>query len=168
MQQNTVDERYGKPRDTCYLWPMIQVFDDEGKPTGRGYNDWGMGWFEPRKDCVMDQYHASKADTMREIGKAYVEEVIEGNFGAYCIANHPTYPYYVVEWIVVPWEVKKSEVLFIGREKNTVHKGDWLCRGVWMEKLDGAQNWHTTTVNLQECIVQLKTVLHANLELRYE
>ena len=38
--------------------------------------------------------------------------------------------------------------------------------GIWLEKLDGARNWLTTTINMQECAVRLETVLNANLEMR--
>ena len=152
LQGSTIDERYGGPRDTCYLWPMMQIFDDNGQPTGDGYNDWKFGWFEPRDDCKMDQYNASKADTLREIGETYSREVFSGNFGAYCIANDPKYPFYIVEWIGEPWQVdinEESEEIIIGSQKFVVHKGDWVCRGIWLEKLDGARNWHTMTANRQ-------------------
>jgi hypothetical protein len=145
---------------------MMERFDDNGNKTGEGYNDWRMGHFEARKDCVMDQFHASKADTMREIGKTYAREVFEGNFAAYCIANDPAYPYYVVEWMGEPWEAECDQRISLGIEEFVVHKGDWLCKGVWLEKLDGARNWLTTTINMQECVVRLETVVNANLEMR--
>ena len=110
---------------------------------------------------------SSLADTMKQIGASYAKEIFQGNFGAYSIANDPEYPYYVCEWTGDPWVAELSEVLTIGYQKFTVHKGDWLCRGIWLEKLEGARNWLTTTSNLQECIVRLETVLDANLELRW-
>ena len=130
LQKKIPEERYGIPSDTCYLWPMMQIHDENGNPTGKGYNDWKLGWFEPRNDCVLDEFHLSKADTMTHIGASYAREISQGNFGAYCIANHPTYPYYVCEWIGDPWEAEESEVLTVGDEQFTVHKGDWLCRGI--------------------------------------
>jgi len=123
-------------RDTV----VLEIHDSNGNPNGKGYNDWQMGWFETKEDCSMDQYHLSKSDTMRNVGKAYLREVCQGNFGAYCIANHPTYPYYVCEWIGEPYMADKSEVLSIGSENFTVHKGDYLCRGIWLEKLEGTRN----------------------------
>jgi len=144
----------------------MEMMDEDGKPTGKGYNDWKMGWFEPRSDCKIDQYHACKADTLREIGKTYSEEIVEGNIGAYCIADHPDYPYYLCEWVGKPWQAEKDEEIEIGEESFVVHKHDWLCRGVWFEKLPSGRNWHTMTKNHQECIVRLETVMHANLILR--
>ena len=41
-----------------------------------------------------------------------------------------------------------------------------MCKGVWLEKLDGARNWLTKTIHMQECIVRLETVLNVNLEMR--
>ena len=166
LQLPTTEEKYGQPRDTCYLWPIMKTFAVDGTPTGKGYNDWGLGWFETRKDCSLDQYHGSKADTMHTVGKTYSTQISQGNFGAYCIANYPAYPYYVVEWLGEPWIAQKSEVISIGEETFTVHEGDYLCKGIWLEKIKGARNWHTTTRNLQECVVRLETVLNANVEMR--
>ena len=166
LQLSTPEERYGGVRDSCYLWPIMKSLDEDGKETGKGYNDWGMGWFEPRKDCSLDHYHGSKADTMLTVGKTYSMQISQGNFGAYCIADHPDYPYYVVEWLGEPWVAEKNEDITIGMEKFAVFKGDYLCKGVWLEKLHGARNWHTVTSNLQECIVRLETVLNANIEMR--
>ena len=99
LQLNDVAERYGQPRETCYLWPIMQMKDKDGNPIGKGYNDWKLGKFEMRSDCKVDQYHALKADTLRGIGERYSEEIIEGDFGAYCIADDKKYPYYIVEWV---------------------------------------------------------------------
>ena len=103
---------------------------------------------------------------MHTVGKTYSTQISQGNFVAYCIANDPAYPYYVVEWLGEPWIADKSEVITIGEERFTVCKGDYICRGIWLEKLHGARNWHTTTRNLHQCIVRLETVLNANIEMR--
>ena len=103
---------------------------------------------------------------MHTVGKTYSMQISQGNFGAYCIVDHPDYPYYVVEWLGEPWVAEKTEDITIGVEKFSVFKGDYLCRGVWLQKLHGARNWHTATSNLQECIVRLETVLNANIEMR--
>ena len=166
LQQPTTHERYNTPRDSCYLWPIMEISDDNDRPTCKGYNDWKMGWFETRKDCKMDEYHSSKADTLREIGETYSKQIVEGDFGAYCIANDPNYPYYVVEWLGEPWQATKDDEIDIGTQKFVVAKGDWVCRGIWMEKLNGGRNWHTLTEVRQECVVRLETVLNANLNMR--
>ena len=106
-----MDKHYICPSNICYLWPTTKMKNEEGNPTDKRYNDWGMGWFETRSDCVIDQYHAAKADTHREIGRTYRNKIIKGNFGAYCIANDPTYPCCVVEWIGEPWKAEEMKKL---------------------------------------------------------
>ena len=141
---------------------MMQIFDDNGQATGDGCNDWKFGWFEPRADCEMDQYNASKSDTLGEIRKLIRVKFFAGNFGAYCIANDPNYPFYIVDWIGETWQVdinEESEEIIIGSQKFVVHEGDWICRGIWLQKLDGTRNWHTITADHQECVVRLETVL---------
>ena len=44
-----------------------------------------------------------------------------------------------------------------------VFAGDSICRGVWMDRLPGAQNWWTMTA--QPCVVRLQEVVHPNLPL---
>lgn len=166
LQMPTIQERYDTPRDTCYLWPIMEIMDDNGNPTGKGYNDWSLGWFETRSDCRIDQYHASKADTLRGIGETYSKQIVEGDFGAYCIADDPDYSYYVVEWLGLPWQATEDEEIEIGTESFKVRKDDWLCKGIWLEKLNGGRNWHTMTEDCQECVVRLETVLNANLNMR--
>ena len=78
-------DKYKTPRDECYLWPIMEKRDDNGEGTGEGYNDWQFGHFEPREDCDMNQFHASKADTLRNIGKTYAREIVESDFGAYSV-----------------------------------------------------------------------------------
>ena len=74
----------------------MEMKNNEGKATGKGYNDCRLDWFEPRSDCKVDQYHVSKADTLWGIGESYCSEITEGSFGAYYIADYPSYPYYIV------------------------------------------------------------------------
>ena len=118
----------------------MEIFEDNGVPTGTGYNDWRMGHFETRLDYVIDQYHAAKSDTLKELGKYYCNEIVQGNYGAYMIADDPEYPYYVIEWVEEPWCAKKDDRIKIGTESFIVHKGDWICKGVWLTKLYGGRN----------------------------
>ena len=160
LVHNNIEERYNHPQDNCYLWPIMRMVDSDGVATCSGYNDWRYGSFKKRIDCKLNQFHAAKADTLREIRKRYVREIIEGNFGAYCIADHKLYPYYLVEWIGEPWCADDDEVIVVGRKEFIVHKNDWLCRGIWFEKLLGGRNWYTVTANGQETIVSLETILN--------
>ena len=71
-----------------------------------------------------------------------------------------------MEWKGKPYQATKDDTIKIGTENFKVRQGDWLCNGIWMEKLVGGRNWHTFTVNEQECVVKLETVLNANLDMR--
>ena len=104
--------------------------DDEGKATGKGYNYWRLGWFEPRPDCKVEQCHASEANMLWDIGESYCSKIIEGNSGVYCIPDDPHYPYYIVKWVGEPWQSKKDGAVAIDAENFVVHKGDWLCKGI--------------------------------------
>ena len=121
--------------------------------------------FELRSDCRIDQYHASKVDTLWGIGESYRHEIAEGNLGAYCIADDPKYLCYAVEWEGEPWQAEKDKELAIGPETFAVHKGDWICKGIWLEKLVSGRNWHTMTEIRQECVVRLETVLGVNINI---
>ena len=55
--------------------------DENGEGTGKGHNDWQFGSFEPRDDCDKNQFHASKADTLQNIGETYAREIVEHDFG---------------------------------------------------------------------------------------
>ena len=37
LQEPSMEKRYGQPRDTCYLWPIMEMRDEDDEPTGRGY-----------------------------------------------------------------------------------------------------------------------------------
>lgn len=36
LQQPTTHEHYNTPRDSCYLWPIMEISDDNDQPTGKG------------------------------------------------------------------------------------------------------------------------------------
>ena len=181
LQLPTVEQRYNGPRDTCYLWPIMEMKDKNGDPTGEGYNDWKMGSFETRSDCVMNQFEAVKADTLHKIGERYGKSIVAENFGAYCVLDDKDYPFYIVEWKGRPWKAEKDEIIYVNEEPFEVKKGEWLCRGVWLEKLYG-RNWYTIEVEKdnegnvirddegklidRECIVRLETVLDDNVNMR--
>ena len=125
-----MEGRYIGPQDSWYLWPIMEMKDGGSKPSGKWYNDWGVGWFETISDSAMDQYHTSKADTLRQTGKRYRNKVVEGNFGAYTIADDPKYPYYVVEWVGEPWKAELDKEVLIDVEEFVVHKDGWICKGI--------------------------------------
>ena len=105
----------------------------------------------------------SKANTLFNIGKLYSEEIEEGQIGAYQV-DDPNYHYYLVKWIGKPYQAPRTEKIAIGTDKFPVVKGDWLCQGLWLEKLPDARSWWTMTD--RECVVQLEKVINANTIMR--
>ena len=57
-------------------------------------NDYGFGHFKARKDCNEEQLHSANADTLREIGKRYEKEIVDGAFCAYDV-DDPNHEYYI-------------------------------------------------------------------------
>ena len=57
-------------------------------------NDYGFGHFKARKDCNEEQLHSANADTLREIGKRYEKEIVDGAFCAYDV-DDPNHKYYI-------------------------------------------------------------------------
>ena len=49
-------------------------------------------------------------------------------------------------------------------------KGDYLCRGAWLEKSAGKRNWYTKETyqnhDSRECIINLEKVVSANIDMR--
>ena len=78
--------------------------------------------------------------------------------------DDPNYHYYLVKWIGEPYQAPQTETVVVGNDKFPVVKGDWLCRGLWLEKLPEARNWWTMTD--RECVVQLEKVINANVNIR--
>jgi hypothetical protein len=90
--------------------------------------------------------------------------IVAGTIGAYMTSDR-RYMYYMVEWMGLPYQAECDETILIGNNEFPVYKGDWLCRGVWLEKLTGGKNWHTMTENRDQCVVRLDTVLDAKLNM---
>ena len=154
-------------------------------------NDYGFGYFKPRKDCNEEQLHSANADTLREIGKRYEKEIVDGAFCAYDV-DDPNHEYYIAR---VNGDAKMADEdteFEFGKEKFSVRKGDYYCHGFWLDKLPGARNWFTMTDTRprgtatsrttnsrrrggrqtrqtvgkpQECIVKLENVINANLNM---
>ena len=107
-KKETAKERYGNPRTSCVLWPMMEIKDEARNPTGRGYNDWVFGRFVQRKDSSHKQYHAALRDMNMKTGQRYANEIVEGSFGAYMVDKESS-PFYIVQWSGKPWRAEKDE-----------------------------------------------------------
>ena len=96
FKKSTAEERYGNPRTGCVLWPMMEIRDEDGNSTGKGYNDWVFGKFVERKDSSHKQYHASLRDMNMKTGRRYASEILDGSFGAYMVDGESS-PFYIVQ-----------------------------------------------------------------------
>lgn len=118
-----------------------------------------------KDDSTKQKKVAFKPNTISHVRKL----IVAGNKGAYMTID-PKYMYYMVEWKGQPYQAECDDTIVIGRNEFPIYKGDWLCRGVWLEKLMGGKNrhiphWHTMTENRDECVVRLDTVLDAKLNM---
>ena len=85
----------------------------------------------------------------------------KGNVGAYSVADPKFDNYYVVMWDAEPECAEEDTEIELEGQKFPVSKGDWYCRGVWLDKLHGAKGWWTLTD--RSCIVRLETIMNANV-----
>ena len=98
-------------------------------------------------------------------GRKYSVEVIEGNYGAYMVDDEES-PFYVVEWEGEPWRADADGSEVLDEQTYSWRKGDYLCRGRWLDKLHGGRNWYTMDSVQRKCIVMLEQVVNANLDMR--
>jgi len=115
-------------------------------------------------DSTKQKDDATKNQTTKTCIDHVGKSVVAGNKGAY-MADDNNYKYYIVQWKDRPYQAERDEIIVIGNNEFPVYEGDWLCRGVWLEKLIGGKNWHTMTENYDECVVRLDTVLDAKLNM---
>ena len=87
-------------------------------------------------------------------GEQYSKVAVQGNYGAYMVDNSK-YPYHLVKWVVVLWDVDGDGELEVVNVTYKFYKGDHLCQGIWLEKLQGRRNWHTMKNIQQECVAEV-------------
>ncbi|KAL7533170.1 hypothetical protein ACHAXR_005079 [Thalassiosira sp. AJA248-18] len=136
-----IETRYTGACNTCVLWKIFEKKDG----SGTGLNDWNKAKFEPADDCDDAVYHACKADTLREMGKTWTTQVVEGHVGAYRVDDRRYNNYYLVKWEGEPVMALETEALELGGNTFTVNKGDWYCEGEWLDKLKGVRGWWALT-----------------------
>ena len=149
--------RYSGPSNTCHLWEIFKWKDD----SGTGLNDWRKARFECTDDCNLTHYEAMKADTMRESGKCWSGEIIEGNIGAYAVEDSKYDNYYLVEWTSKPEVAVETKEIMLDGGSFIVFEGDWYCTGEWLEKLHGARSWWARTG--LRCIARLETLIMSDV-----
>ena len=79
--------------------------------------------------------------TLCGMEKKLSDDIKVGGFGA-CLTEDENYDYYLFKITEKATKVKKDADLEVGDgSKVNVCEGDWICRGIWMDKLRGAKNW---------------------------
>jgi len=144
----------------------MEIFDENGKSTGRGYNDWRYGTFDRRNDCDSAQFNAALHDMNIKTGERYAREIVGGGvYGAYMV-NDPATPFYVVEWVGMPWKAEEDGDEEVSGHTYKWKKGDYLCRGNWLDRLAGTSGWYNWDAAHRQCIVKLDQVVNANIDMR--
>ena len=93
-------------------------------------------------------------------------EVEEGSYGAYMISD-PKEPLYIVRWEDEPWQAESDGSREVSNVEYKWTKGDWMCRGTWLQRLPGGgRNWYTMDSGGRSCIVPLDRVVNADLDMR--
>ena len=143
----------------------MEIVDEHGNGTGKGYNNWRFGSFVEDKKGVTAQYHASLRDMNIKIGERYFNEIEAENYGAYMIED-PQEPVYIVRWADDPWRADADGSEMVDGHTYKWTAGDYLCRGAWLDTLDGSRNWYTMDRASRKCIVNLERVVNANIDMR--
>ena len=63
-----------------------------------------------------------------------------------------------------PWRVDADGSKIVDGHTYTCTAGDYLCRGSWLDPLDGSRNWYTMDSDRRKCIVNLERVVNANID----
>ena len=117
----------------------MESVDKNGDNIGEGYNDWKRGRFVKDKDKVKEHYYATLRKMNIKMGERYSEEIESSQYGAY-IADDPSTPFYLVEWVDDPRQAKESGEEEVNGKVSSWEKGDWLCRGAWLERFEWGQD----------------------------
>jgi hypothetical protein len=83
-----------------------------------------------------------------------------GGVGAYAVDDEVD-QYYLVKWTQVPRELLHDEIIMLENTTTTVFRGDWICEGRWLNRVERARYWYT--VGNTVVTVRMKNVLHADL-----
>ncbi len=149
----TIDERYNGPFDQCKYWPIYKINANEG------WNDVRILSFQPLDDYNVDKLEHSLVHTLQELGKIISRNIIIGGIGAYAVDDADRY--YLVKWIEEPQEVEADEFVMVEDAPMMTFKGDWICKGRWLDQVLRAKYWYT--VGATVVTVRTKNVLHADL-----
>jgi len=154
----TKEERYG-PSPNCVLRPIMEMED------GGSYNDFCILNMVDAKGHDQEQEVKSMVVALKGYGETVAEGVEVGGYGAYIVDDHD-YDYYLCRWTAEPFRVEQDEDMWVGEGEDPVQvfEGDWVCRGIRLEKLPQAKNWWTMTD--RPCLVRMQEVVHTGLQFR--
>jgi hypothetical protein len=150
----TVSERYSGPFDECKYWSLFKIDDT------RSWNDTKIISFAPAKDCDAEEMEETLVATLKQLAKTISRNVVIGGVGAYAVDNDVG-QYYLVKWTQVPWELLEDEIIMVKNTMTTVLRGDWICEGRWLNRVECARYWYT--VGDTVVTVRMKNVLHSDL-----
>lgn len=151
-----VESRYKGPCNTCIYW---QIFKKTGEEVG--YNDWKIVTLVPKPNGYVEDDDLDRLEVaMKSIGERMSSQIRVGNYGAY-VADDDRYDYYLFKCISEP-EVAKEDTLFeIDGNSFSVKKGQWYCKGLWLDTVHGKQYVETH----QRCYVRLQVVVDGDVQL---
>ncbi len=67
----------------------------------------------------------------------------------------------LVKWTQVPLELLPDEIIMVENTMTTVFRGDWICEGRWLNRVERARYWYM--VGDTVVTVRMKNDLHADL-----
>jgi hypothetical protein len=98
--------------------------------------------------------------TLKQLAKTISRNVVIGGVGAYAVDDDVD-QYYLVKWTQVPRVLLHDEIIMVENKMTTVFRGDWICEGRWLDRVERAKYWYT--VGDTVVTVCMKNVLHADL-----
>jgi hypothetical protein len=165
LNKLTVGERYDGPRDGCKLWPIMEIVDENGTGTGKGYTDSTFGTCVEDKDNVKAQYPASIRDMTVKIGERYSNEIGVDNYGAYTV-NNPKIPVHVVQRTEEPGRAEIDDEEDLDGHTYKWNVGDYQCCAACLKKLEDGRNLYSRDDTRRLCVVYLYKVVNATLDMR--
>ncbi len=66
-----------------------------------------------------------------------------------------------MKWIEELQEVEADEIVMVEDAPMMIFKGDWICKGRWLDQVVRAKYWYT--VGATVATIRMKNVLHADL-----
>jgi hypothetical protein len=135
LSLGTIKERYCRPFDQCKYWPLYKIDNNEG------WNDVHILTFQPQDDCDVVELDKTLVHTLMELGKPISRSIVVGGIGAYAVDDIDSY--YLVKWIEEPREVEEDGIVMVEEVPVMLFKGDWSCRGKWLDKVVWEKIWYT-------------------------